>query len=77
MTPERLHQCCDVLCWSAGALALRAEVSPVTARRWLNGQREIPTKVAGAMEAMVNAAAALCSGRSQTSNSTSQLMDDQ
>ena len=74
MTPERLRQCCDILCWSAGALALRAEVSPVTARRWLNGQREIPTKVAAAIEAMVTAAAALCSGRSQTSKSTSQLM---
>ena len=58
-------------------MALRAEVSPVTARRWLNGQREIPTKVAAAIEAMVAAAAALCSGRSQTSKSTSQLMDDQ
>jgi DNA-binding transcriptional regulator YdaS (Cro superfamily) len=77
MTPERVRQCCDILCWSAGALALRAEVSPVTARRWLNGQREIPTKVAAAIEAMVAAAAALCSGRSQTSKSTSQLMDDQ
>jgi hypothetical protein len=77
MMPERLRQCCDILCWSAGALALRAEVSPVTARRWLNGQREIPTKVATAIEAMVTAAASLCSGRSQPSNSTSQRMDDQ
>jgi hypothetical protein len=77
MTPERLRQCCDVLCWSAGALALRAEVSPVTARRWLNGQREIPIKVAAAIEAMVTAAAALCSGRLQTPKSISQLMDHQ
>jgi hypothetical protein len=73
MTPERLRECCDILCWGAGVLALRAEVSPVTARRWLNGQREIPITVAAAMEAMVAAAAALCSGRPQTSKSPSQL----
>ena len=71
MTPERLRQCCGFLCWSAGALALRAEVSPVTARRWLNGQREIPITVAATMEAMVAAAAALCSGKSATSKATS------
>lgn len=62
MTPERLRECCDILCWGAGVLALRAEVAPVTARRWLNGQRQIPTNMATAIEAMVAAAVALGSG---------------
>ena len=70
MTPDRLRECLGALNWSTAALALRAEVSPVTARRWLNGQREIPTKVAAAMEAMAAAAAALCSDRPQTSKLT-------
>jgi hypothetical protein len=70
MTSDRLRQCRDILDWSARALARRAEVSPVTARRWLNGQREISAKVAAAMEAMVAATAALCSGRPQTSQLT-------
>jgi len=48
-----------------------AQISPVTARRWQNGQREIPSNVAAAMEAMVTAAAALCSGEPQTSQSIS------
>jgi len=43
-------------------LAAMAQISPVTARRWLNGQREIPSKVAAAMETMLAAATALCSG---------------
>jgi transcriptional regulator with XRE-family HTH domain len=65
MTPDRLRECLAALNWSTTALAATAQVSPVTARRWLNGQREIPSKVVAAMEAMVAAAAALCSGRSQ------------
>jgi hypothetical protein len=59
MTPERLRQCCDILCWSTGALVHCAGVSPVTARRWLNGQRNIPSDVADAIEAMVISAARL------------------
>ena len=47
MTPERLRECLGVLNWSIAALAAMAQISPVTARRWLNGQREIPSKVAG------------------------------
>jgi hypothetical protein len=65
MTPDRLRECLAALNWGTAALAATAQVSPVTARRWLNGQREIPSKVAAAMEATVTAAAALCSGRSQ------------
>jgi hypothetical protein len=65
MTPDRLRECPSALNWSTAALAATAQVLPVTARRWLNGQREIPSKVAAAMEAMVTAAAALSSGRSQ------------
>ena len=65
MTPDRLRECLSVLKWGTTALAVMAQVSPVTARRWLNGQREIPITVGAAMEAMVTAAAALCSGRSQ------------
>jgi transcriptional regulator with XRE-family HTH domain len=65
MTPDRLRECLGALNWSTAALAAMAQVSPITARRWLNGQREIPSKVSAAMEAMVAAAATLCSGRSQ------------
>jgi transcriptional regulator with XRE-family HTH domain len=46
MTPDRLRECLGALNWSTAALAAMAQVSPVTARRWLNGQREIPSKVA-------------------------------
>jgi len=70
MTPERLRECLGVLNWSTAALAAMAQISPVTARRWQNGQREIPRKVAAAMEAMVTAAAALCSSEPQTAQST-------
>ena len=77
MTPDRLRECLGALNWSTAALAATAQVSPVTARRWLNGQRGIPSKVAAAMEAMVTAAAALCSSRPQPSISSSELMDDQ
>ena len=77
MTPDRLRQCLGALNWSTAALAATAQVSPVTARRWLNGQREIPSKVAAAMEAMVTAAAALVPVGRKTSKSTSQRMDDQ
>jgi hypothetical protein len=68
MTPERLRECCDVLCWGAGVLASRAEVSLVTARRWLNGQREIPSNVATAIEVMVAAAVTLGSGSQERRN---------
>jgi helix-turn-helix protein len=71
MTPERLRECLGVLNWSIAALAAMAQISPVTARRWLNGQRDIPSKVVAAMEAMVTAAAAFCSSEPQTSQSTS------
>ena len=70
MTPERLRECLGALNWSTAAFAATAQVSPVTARRWMNGQREIPAKVAAAMEAMAAAVAALCSDRQQTSEST-------
>jgi len=73
MTPERLRECLAALNWSTAALAAMAQISPVTARRWLNGQREIPSKVAAAMETMVAAATALCSGGPQTSQSTSHM----
>jgi transcriptional regulator with XRE-family HTH domain len=53
MTPERLRECLAALNWSTAALAAMAQISPVTARRWLNGQREIPSKVAAAMETML------------------------
>jgi hypothetical protein len=56
-------------------LGTPAEVSRVTARRSLNGQHEIPSKVAAAMEAMVTTAAALCSGRGAIPRP--QQMDDQ
>ena len=75
MTPDRLRECLGALNWSTSALAAMAQVSPVTARRWLNGQREIPTKVAAAMEAMAAAAAALCSGRPQTPKPTSRCQN--
>ena len=65
MTPDRLRACLGALNWSTAALAGMAQVSPVTARRWLNGQREIPITLGAAMEATVAAAAALCSGRPQ------------
>jgi transcriptional regulator with XRE-family HTH domain len=71
MTPERLRECLAALNWSTAALAAMAQISPVTARRWLNGQREVPSKVAAAMETMVAAATALCSGGRQTSQATS------
>jgi transcriptional regulator with XRE-family HTH domain len=65
MTPERLRECLGALNWSTAALAAMAQVSPVTARRWLNGRREIPITVGAAMEATVAAAAALRSGNSR------------
>ena len=65
MTPDRLRECLGALNWTTAALAVMAQVSPVTARRWLNGQREIPITVGTAMEATVAAAAALRSGNSR------------
>jgi hypothetical protein len=56
MTPDRLRQCLGALNWSTAALALRAEVSPVTARRWQAGKRPIPEPVGVAIEAMARAA---------------------
>ena len=55
MTPDRLRECLGALTWSTAALALRAEVSPVTARRWQAGKRPIPEQVGAAIEAMARA----------------------
>jgi hypothetical protein len=75
MTPDRLRECLGALNWSTAAFAATAQVSPVTARRWMNGQRQIPTRVAAAMEAMTAAAAALCSDRQQAPESTFRCQD--
>ena len=34
MTSDRLRECLGALNWSTAALAVMAQVSPVTARRW-------------------------------------------
>jgi hypothetical protein len=55
MTPTYLRECLDHLGWLTLELATRADVSPVTVRRWLNGKLPIPDNVArivGAMSAL-------------------------
>jgi transcriptional regulator with XRE-family HTH domain len=52
MIPARPRECLGALHWSTAALALRAEVSSVTARRWLNGKVSIPPDVARVVEQM-------------------------
>jgi hypothetical protein len=52
MTPDRLRECLGALNWSTAALAVMAQVSPVTARRWLNGKVQIPPGVGRVIEQM-------------------------
>ena len=52
MTPDRLRECLGALNWSTAALAAMAQVSSVTARRWLNGKLPIPAEVARVIEQM-------------------------
>jgi transcriptional regulator with XRE-family HTH domain len=52
MTPTSLRECLDQLGWSTSELAARADVSPVTARRWLSGKLPIPDSVASIIGAM-------------------------
>ena len=53
MTPARLDECCKLLGWSSVTLARLAGVPPTTARRWLNGQRDIPANVDQVVERLV------------------------
>ncbi len=46
MTPACLRECLAQLGWSTADLAARADVSRVTARRWLSGRQAIPNDVA-------------------------------
>jgi hypothetical protein len=59
MTPSGLRECLDRLGWSSTELAARADVSPVTARRWLSGKLAIPDHVAHTIGTMAELAAAL------------------
>jgi hypothetical protein len=59
MTSDQLHECLAKLGWSTTNLAERAAVSPVTARRWLNGKVPIPNDVARIVEQMATLAEAL------------------
>jgi transcriptional regulator with XRE-family HTH domain len=59
MTSTRLHECLTRLGWSTDGLAGQANVSPVTARRWLNGKVPIPPDVARVIEQMATLAAEL------------------
>ena len=59
MTPDRLRECLGALNWSTAALAMMAQVSPVTARRWQAGKRPVPEQVGSAIEAMARAVAQL------------------
>ena len=59
MTPDCLRECLNVLGWSAAELATRADVSHVTARRWLNGKLAIPNHVARTVGMMAELAEAL------------------
>jgi hypothetical protein len=52
MTSDRLRECLGALNWSTAALAVMAQVSPVTARRWLSGRVPIPPSVARVIEQM-------------------------
>jgi transcriptional regulator with XRE-family HTH domain len=52
MTPDRLRECLGGLNWTTAALAAMAHVSPVTARRWLNGKVPIPADIARVIEQM-------------------------
>jgi transcriptional regulator with XRE-family HTH domain len=52
MAPARFRECLDQIGWSTIDLAERAAVSPVTARRWLNGKVPIPDAVAHVIEQM-------------------------
>jgi len=64
VTPDRLRECLGALNWSTAALAARAQVSPVTARRWQAGKRPIPEQVGAAIEAMARAVEQLSAKRS-------------
>jgi hypothetical protein len=59
MTPDRFRECLDRLGWSSTELATHADVSPVTARRWLSGKLTIPDHVAHTIGKMAELAAAL------------------
>jgi len=59
MTPNQLHNCLDQLGWSTMHIAEQAAVSPVTARRWLNGKVPIPPDMARIIEQMAALAATL------------------
>ena len=52
MTSNRLRECLGALNWSTAALAVMAQVTPVTARRWLSGRVPIPPGVARVIEQM-------------------------
>lgn len=59
MTPACLRECLDRLGWSTADLAIRADVSPVTARRWLSGRLAIPTDLARTVGTMAKLAEGL------------------
>jgi hypothetical protein len=52
MTPDRLRECLGALNWSTAVLAVTAQVSSVTARRWLNRKVQIPPGVGHVIEQM-------------------------
>ncbi len=57
MTPACLRECLTRLGWSTADLATRADVSPVTARRWLSGRLAIPDDVASIVRTLTKLAA--------------------
>jgi hypothetical protein len=59
MTPACLRKCLDRLGWSSTELAARADVSSVTARRWLSGKVAIPDHLARTLGMMAELAEAL------------------
>ncbi len=52
MTPDRIRECLDALRWSSSDLAVRADVSPVSARRWIAGKTVIPTRIAAWLQTL-------------------------
>lgn len=52
MTPERLEDCLDAMRWPSATLAAAFDCRPSTVEAWLNGEKEIPAKVAAWVETL-------------------------
>lgn len=52
MTPERLDECLMALRWPSSTLAAVCDCRPSLVELWLDGEKEIPAKVAAWVETL-------------------------